>query len=71
MKTNRLAGHELRNEGRVYISGEGYRSRVDGRGRCSCGVKSSRLLPNAAQRKQWHRDHKDDIRQGGTGVVWE
>jgi hypothetical protein len=62
MKSNRLAGHELRNEGRVYVPGSGYVSRVQARGKCSCGATSGRLLPNAAQRKAWHREHKASVR---------
>lgn len=30
----------------------------------------SPLLAGTRARKLWHRDHKDDIREGGDGVVW-
>jgi hypothetical protein len=36
---------------------------------CECGTYSP-LIKNRTQRKRWHKDHKDDIRQGGAGVVW-
>jgi hypothetical protein len=68
---NRLAGHGLKYEGRVGMGGRllpnpnGY-----GRGGCSCGMDSP-LLKNTSRRKAWHRDHKADIRSGGTGRVWE
>ena len=68
MKPNRLPGHTLRHEGRVW-DGWNYRSGHEGVSFCSCGAESPRL-PNAAQRKQWHRDHKADLRAGGNGVVW-
>lgn len=68
MKPNRLAGHELPNEGRTR---EPNGSPVNGRGRirCSCGMRSP-ALPSTSQRRAWHRDHKEDIRAGGDGVVW-
>lgn len=59
MKANRLAGHELPNEGRVRVAGR--YGNGPGRARCACGEKSP-ALPNTAQRKQWHRDHKDSVR---------
>lgn len=67
-KGARLPGHALPNEGRLSRFGGG---EINGPGtvRCICGERSP-LLPNTAQRKQWHRDHKDDIRAGGTGKVW-
>lgn len=59
MKANtRLAGHELRNEGRVY---DGIHLVREGASRCSCGEWSP-LLPSSAARKRWHREHKDAIR---------
>lgn len=58
---NRLPGHTLPCEGRVqlggHIIGDGS---GEGRARCSCG-KDSPLLPSTRARKQWHRDHKNDI----------
>lgn len=56
MKANtRLAGHELRNEGRVYDP-HGY-VQSTGVSRCSCGDLSP-VLESAAARKRWHREHK-------------
>jgi hypothetical protein len=69
--TTRLAGHGLRYEGRVGMGGmllpnpNGY-----GRGQCECGMDSP-LLKNTARRKQWHREHKANIRAGLSGRVWE
>jgi hypothetical protein len=62
-KNTRLAGHALPNEGRV---GSTLDSSVlrngPGRSRCTCG-KRSPLLPSTAQRKRWHRDHKEAARK--------
>lgn len=68
MKPNRLAGHTLPNEGRVRDAA-GWLGNGPGRARCSCGERSPNLSSTAA-RKLWHRDHKDDIRNGGDGRVW-
>jgi hypothetical protein len=59
MRANRLAGHELPNEGRLYENGI-YPVR-QGVATCSCGEKSD-PLPSANARQQWHRDHKNDVR---------
>jgi hypothetical protein len=67
MKVNRLPGHSLIAEGRVQIPGQPSRSGT-GPATCECGDESPELA-STTRRKQWHRDHKDDIRQGGTGVV--
>jgi hypothetical protein len=67
-KNNILPGHSLPNEGRI-VDGP-YLSSGIGVSVCTCGTPSP-LLPNAAQRKVWHRDHKDDVRAGGDGIVWE
>jgi hypothetical protein len=60
--SNRLAGHTLPCEGRVqlggHIIGDGS---GEGRACCSCG-RESPLLPSTRARKQWHRDHKNDVR---------
>ena len=69
MKSNRLAGHELPNEGRIRDAA-GWLSNGPGRARCSCGMRSPKLS-NTSKRKTWHRDHKDDLRAGGNGLVWE
>jgi len=65
----RLAGHGLRHEGRHWTAA-GYVSGGMAPGVCECGAKSPEL-PSAAARKQWHRDHKADIRAGGDGRVWQ
>lgn len=65
MSTNRLIGHGLRHEGR-YWTGFRYVSGGMAPGVCECGAES-RPLPSAADRKRWHRDHKDDLRRGGDG----
>jgi len=36
-----------------------------GRARCECGVLSD-VLPSAARRRAWHRDHKASIRSATT-----
>lgn len=66
-KDTRLAGHGLRNEGRVYQGG--IRLVQVGKGRCECGAESPVLRSNS-QRQKWHRDHKNDIRaaQGETAA---
>ena len=71
MNPNRLPGHTLPCEGRVQLGGRliGDGS-GEGRAACSCGQESP-LLPNTRTRQQWHRDHKDDLRQGGDGNVWQ
>lgn len=72
----RLVGHGLRYEGAAF---QRYANGVDnlmreqsgpGYAKCECGALSP-WLSNRSQRKTWHKDHKDDLRQGGTGVVWE
>jgi hypothetical protein len=67
---NRLAGHGLRHEGKTRDVFGSWASNAAGPGRCSCGMWSPNL-PNTAKRKQWHRDHKADLRAGGDGRVWE
>lgn len=59
MTSNRLPGHTLRFEGKVY----GYNHTVrQGRARCTCGAESL-VLDSDAARKRWHREHKDEIRE--------
>lgn len=67
MKANRLSGHTLPHEGRV-IDGVTMSS-GPGVSVCTCRTPSP-YLPNASRRKAWFRDHKDDIRAGGNGIVW-
>jgi hypothetical protein len=69
---SRLAGHGLRYEGNAYEGPQRLSSNLSGPGMalCECGQYSP-VIKNRAQRQAWHRDHKDDIRQGGNGVVWE
>lgn len=70
--TNRLAGHGLVAEGAAfaYVGVRSYWGNVPGMALCSCGRYSPRIK-NRAQRKAWHRDHKNDIRAGGDGHVWK
>ncbi len=62
MTPNRLAGHALRNEGRLYEHGMSVRAGV---GRCECGATSP-ILPGPSARRRWHREHKDAIRTDPT-----
>lgn len=68
----RLAGHSLRYEGAAFMGPKMRARDASGPGMalCECGTYSP-LIKNRAQRKQWHKDHKDDIRNGGNGIVWE
>jgi len=66
---NRLVGHELWSEGKAIESRDRYYDVREGRGKCSCGALSP-VLPSKTKRKQWHRDHKADLRAGGDGNVW-
>ena len=68
-QNTRLTGHGLWHEGRIW-TGLRYSSCATGVGRCECGAQSPPLA-NATKRKQWHRDHKNDIRAGGDGIVWQ
>jgi hypothetical protein len=64
VRSNRLAGHTLPNEGRVF----GYQlGCMVGSARCSCGEESP-SLPSANARKKWHREHKDKIRAAEEGT---
>ena len=60
-----LKGHSLRFEGQALYGGPnmGCPTGKNGRGqgRCSCGEWSP-VLGSSYQRKQWHRQHKDEIR---------
>lgn len=69
---SRLSGHGLRYEGAAYSMPRALARDASGPGMalCECGTYSP-LIKNRSQRQQWHKDHKDDIRNGGTGVVWE
>ena len=64
--SQRVPGHTLVGAGAPfdaqgrYLHWEG--TRGTGHGKCSCG-ELSEVLPTAAARKQWHRDHKDRVRQ--------
>jgi hypothetical protein len=62
MRANRLAGHILPNEGRIFGNGIGY-PQAEGVARCSCGA-TSEVLQSANARKAWHRAHKDAVRNG-------
>lgn len=62
MKNTKIKGHALRHEGRVYAGPiAGYVAGIVGPAVCSCGAESEPLA-QAADRKRWHRDHKNDIR---------
>jgi len=61
VKPTRLPGHELRHEGRLYGGYSVGYINGPGKTRCSCGEKSPEL-PSTRARKQWHRDHKNDVR---------
>lgn len=52
-------GRTLPNEGRVYDP-YGYRL-SEAAARCSCGEESP-VLPNDAQRRKWHANHKQALR---------
>lgn len=60
MKDTRLSGHGLLYEGRTR---GWYRSETMGPGPaiCSCGAESP-PLPTTAERKRWHAQHKDAVR---------
>jgi len=80
----RLRGHELYSEGAAFgppsldaRGGRTYWGRTNplggtggvGRGVCSCG-SASPVLDSGTKRKQWHREHKAEIRReqaAGTG----
>ena len=66
----RLPGHELWSEGAPYRRGDqahvrcgGWMLGTSGEGYavCSCGA-TSEVLTSANKRKQWHRDHKQTIK---------
>lgn len=59
--STRLVRHGMRHRGLVW-NGTTYVSRVEGIGLCECG-ETSPVLKNAAQRKAWHRAHKDEKRK--------
>jgi hypothetical protein len=68
--TTRLSGHELFYEGAAYDAKGKYRVQEiwggtggTGSGKCSCGALSPELT-SGAQRKAWHRGHKDQVRKG-------
>ncbi len=64
MMPNRVPGHTLRKEGRVWSSLNYRDENGPGIARCSCGADSSHLASTAA-RKRWHRAHKDEVRATG------
>ena len=69
-----IAGHALANEGAAYTA-EGEYARTDrywivtagqGYGKCECGA----ISPKAGGRKyrrEWHRQHKAEVREQGEG----
>lgn len=64
---NRLAGHSVPYEGRIF---DGWLVR-DGAGeaRCSCGAVSP-VLPSTNARRKWHREHKDEVRADLAATRW-
>ena len=76
MKANRLTGHVLQAEGapfQVVVRTETGKPIVErvgswittsgtGRGYCSCGATSD-VVDTTTKRRQWHRDHKTQIRE--------
>jgi CDGSH-type Zn-finger protein len=71
MASTRLAGHALQSEGKPYMLTEEWSGhpdvRADGPGGyalCECGT-SSGWMTSDGQRKRWHADHKEKIRNGG------
>ena len=67
----RLSGHGLRSEGKPYEEdGRGGTRRADvygepdGFGLCSCGERSG-VLGSDADRKRWHKKHKEQVRSEG------
>jgi hypothetical protein len=68
MRNTRLSGHALWGEGSPYKPGEHTPwvrafGTSSGAAVCTCGEASGVLESNAA-RQQWHRDHKEAIRNG-------
>jgi hypothetical protein len=81
--STRLAGHGLRREGKPYCAagckdcpflsavgdydGHGVVSNNGhGHGLCACGQSSKHLQSNA-DRKRWHVQHKEEVRERGNG----
>ena len=77
--STRLRGHGLLSEGKPYVQYQGDEEdarswhRVHGwpenmgHGVCSCGA-ASEWLDSDAERKRWHRDHKELARAALTGT---
>lgn len=62
----RLAGHALRLYGNPFESDgtpASIYSRI-GHARCECGAMSG-VLTTQGDRREWHREHKQQIRMGG------
>jgi len=64
VKPNRLAGHTMPDEGRLYDA-RGMRI-YRGRARCSCGAESEQVYTSGTRRRGWHFDHKNAIRAGAS-----
>jgi hypothetical protein len=71
----RLAGHTLVSEGAPFervvdeyarvVARRLNHGGVSGQGRALCSCKAmSDVLPTGGARKQWHRDHKAEVRHG-------
>ena len=68
-RSNRLAGHTLPYEGRVFDSRDPRINRLvngPGRAQCSCGEWSPDM-PSTNARRKWHAAHKAGVRRSGTG----
>lgn len=61
MRPNVLKGHVLPREGKLYDP-YSFGRNGEGNTKCSCGVESP-VLPSTRARQQWHRDHKDEVRE--------
>lgn len=69
MKSNRLAGHVIKNEGRLGNANTPWSQRhAMGAIQCSCGDWSPQL-PSTNARREWHREHKDDVRSGRVRAI--
>jgi len=63
VRSNRLAGHTLPYEGRVFDARDPRINRLvngPGRAQCSCGEWSPDM-PSTNARRKWHRAHKADV----------
>ena len=64
MKHNRVPGHELADVDADVPGGDRFGRPRAGRALCACGELSP-VLPSRTQRLEWHRIHKDQIKNAG------